>query len=288
MKKTVLVVGGHGLVGSHIFSSLALATSRKPFRFDAYRTHHGRNFRRLSRTRHLNLAYETSFGLVLSEIKPEIVYLCGAMTNVDDVETNPQAFDTNLTGTLEFIKECQRRDSRIVFFSSSYVFDGTKDGAYDENDIPNPINNYGKYKLEAENQVLDVGDGLVIRTCGVFADEGKNFKSQVLKAHTIYAPTDQYLNPIHAKDLTRLSIEVEQTGYAGIVNIAGNLALSKYEWARGIRKANGLNEIDVVPLSGQFNQQKAPRPKNGTLSIRKLMGLVHAVPTVIPDFILDN
>src|SRR5574342_795274 len=161
----ILVVGGYGLVGTEVYRYL------KRQKFDAYRSHHRRIPYGNGKRVHINLLNESTFGLALADVKPDVVYLCAAYTNVDKCETEPYAFDVNLTGTLRFVEECQRRDIRVVFYSSSYVFDGAKGVPYTEDDCPRPLNRYGSFKLEVEGYVLNNPYGLVVRTISVFGDD---------------------------------------------------------------------------------------------------------------------
>lgn len=269
---TALVVGGFGLVGTELYRQL----KRKGV--DVYRSHHRRIPYGNGKRVHINLCNETTFGMALADIKPDVVYLCAAYTNVDECETDPTAFEINVKGTTKFIEECHRRDIRVVFYSSSYVFDGTSTFAYREDDYPHPLNKYGLWKLEVEGYVLYKPNGLVIRTVGVFGENGKNFKARILNLgnnDTVYIPDNQTMNPIHAKDLAKYSIDVEQTGYSGIINIAGLATTTKYYWAKMIRVHAGKTTKNIFPTSEP--EQKACRPKNGSLDITKLM-------TVIPDY----
>lgn len=277
----VLVVGGFGLVGTEVFRYL------KREKFDVYRSHHRRIPYGNGKRVHINLQNETTFGLVLAEIKPDIVYLCAAYTNVDKCETEPIAFDINVTGTNKFIEECHRRDIQVVFYSSSYVFDGTKEGPYTEEDCPHPINRYGMYKMEVEGYVLSKPTGLVIRTVGVFGDDHKNFKSRVLALRDDYAmsvPENQFINPIHAADLAEWSVEAQRMGVTGILNVAGSAGTSKCDWAKRIRWQAKLSSrciwCEDVP-------QIAPRPRMGELKISKLRELIPSAYKVYPELAFE-
>lgn len=277
----ILVVGGYGLVGTEVYNYLKLRKN------DVIRSHYKRTPYTGKKKCHINLLNESTFGMALADVKPDVVYLCAAYTNVDKCEFEPYAFDVNLTGTLKFVEECQRRDIRVVFYSSSYVFDGTKESAYTEEDCPHPINRYGSFKLEVEAYVLDRPDGLVIRTVGVFGDDDKNFRSRMLALSDdfqAYIPNNQYMNPIHAKDLAMWSVELEQGGISGIVNVAGTVGLSKYEWAKAIRLHNGLCVHNIIP---DYNpNQIADRPRMGELTTFKLRKYIPSAFKIYPELVV--
>lgn len=273
MKNTSLVVGGRGLVGSAIFEELT------SMGIDVRRTYFnvlpkGKNWW------HLDLTKEETISRCLKQVTPDTVYICAAYTNVDKCQDNEQAEQINFHGTGYLIELCKKMGIFPVFFSSSYVFDGVKKSAYTEDDMPKPINDYGLWKMEIEGYVLDAG-GLVIRTVGVFGKEDRNFMSQVLrikKHDSIHVPDDQYMNPIWANDLAKISAELVEKGHFGITHVAGDTKMSKFDWAKQIQIYSGLTDLGkIYPSYG--TRQTAKRPENGCLNTDKLF---KSIP--IPNF----
>lgn len=260
-----LVVGGNGLVGSAIYKVLSSLNS------DCYRTYHSKpptNHADKSWVK-LDLLDLHGMRMLLSRLEPSIIYLCAAYTNVEMCQGNTVAMDINVEGTQQLIKLCAEFGTHVVFFSSSYVFDGTKKTPYKEWDSPRPINDYGLWKMEVEGQVLAYG-GLVIRTVGVFGSDDKNFLSQILslkKYDSLHIPDDQYMNPIWSMDLAKAAIQLSANRderVTGIMHVAGDTNLSKFDWAKSALIAtNRWNEGKVYPSYG--TRQIAKRPENGCL-----------------------
>jgi len=259
-----LVIGADGLVGGAIYDALEQADKRV--------LNTTKDFFRLEDRNTLEL---------IDFVEPDTVFLCAANTDVDNCETNLDAYRVNIVSQEEIIQDCFARKIKVVFFSSSYVFDGSKpmeQGGYTEEDTPRPLNKYGAYKLFVDNFIGN--DGLVIRTVGVFGRGTKNFAYQVLKSigeRSIYTPDDQYMNPIHADDLAQIAITLVDRDVRGIVNVAGDRILSKTHWAYLIMLAANYLPNNVKRVKNM--EQDAKRPMNGALNTDKLKSLGIAVPT---------
>ena len=78
-------------------------------------------------------------------------------------------------------EEAKKIGAALVHYSTDYVFDGTKNFPYEENDPPNPISVYGKTKLAGEQAIRDSGvNHLIFRTAWVYSTRGKNFLLTIL------------------------------------------------------------------------------------------------------------
>jgi len=107
-----------------------------------------------------------------------------AYTKVDLAETEAgglQSFRVNVNGPENLAKVSRSTGSKIIHFSTAYVFDG-KAGLYIESDERYPLNTYGKHKLVGENPVLDVG-GVVLRTDTLYGPHGENFVDDIVIAN---------------------------------------------------------------------------------------------------------
>ena len=120
---------------------------------------------------------------VVREIKPNLIINPAAYTAVDKAETEPElAFSINATAAQILAEEAARHGAGIIHFSTDYVYDGTKTGAYVENDAVNPVSVYGKSKLAGEDAIRAVGlPHLILRTSWVYGAYGKNFLKTILR-----------------------------------------------------------------------------------------------------------
>lgn len=205
---------------------------------------------------------------VLSEVRPHEVYICAAYTNVDKAETDPQAHKVNVLGVHNIASSKFVRNTRIVFISTGYVFDGKKKLPYATTDVPNPLNTYGLQKLAAESIVAgNCPNHLIVRTMSVFGKENarKNFVYQVIdnlsQGKIVYVPEDQFVAPIYAPHLVA-TFTVLLRDYVGISHINGNKPMSKIDFAKTIARKWELPEDLIHPAP---YKQKATRPSNAVM-----------------------
>lgn len=96
------------------------------------------------------------------EKKPDVIFHCAAYTAVDKAEKEEdKAYKVNAIGTKNIVEAAKVVDAKIIYISTDYVFDGTKEGQYEMDDETNPQNIYGKTKLQGEKEALKYLDILL-------------------------------------------------------------------------------------------------------------------------------
>jgi len=120
---------------------------------------------------------------IICELKPDIIVNAAAYMAVDKAEKEEQlATVVNGTAVGVMAEEARKHGALLVHYSTDYVFDGTKDSPYTEDDPPSPINAYGRSKLAGERTIDEsAGDYLILRTCWVYVARGHNFLRTVLR-----------------------------------------------------------------------------------------------------------
>src|SRR5262249_8195891 len=115
--------------------------------------------------------------------RSEVIIHAAAMTDVDACELDPErAHRINAKGTGHVAEAADALGARLVYVSTDYVFDGPKHEPYTEADPPNPINVYGRSKLEGERMVERLGAAaLVVRTAWVYGLGTRNFVTEILR-----------------------------------------------------------------------------------------------------------
>jgi dTDP-4-dehydrorhamnose reductase len=137
----------------------------------------------------LDLAVPDSIIRTVQEVKPHLIINPAAYTAVDKAESEPDlAMAINGTAPGIFAEQAKQLGIPLIHYSTDYVFDGAKRGlngeliAYTEDDIPNPINVYGKTKLAGELAIQASGcQHLILRTSWVYSMFGGNFLLTMLR-----------------------------------------------------------------------------------------------------------
>jgi len=226
---------------------------------------------------------------LLEKTHPKVVFLCSALTNVNECDENREKCEEmNARAPALIARECSRRNIKLVYFSTDYVFNG-KNGPYLEDETVDlePLNAYGTAKLNAEKEILKehAHFSYIVRTTGVYGPDTKkhNFVHQVLRHITHHQPfmvsNDQISNPIFSEDLACAALQLvhEKDVPPGIYNIAGPSLLTRYEFAMKIVEAMGLGDACkrfIVPCCTEelyhSNQKYVDRPKKSGLIVQKV------------------
>lgn len=215
------------------------------------------------------------------ELSPQIIILSAAMTNVDQCEIDKTlATKINVEGSKNVIAACRRIKSKLVFLSTDFIFDGTKEnGAYLESDIPNPLSHYGKTKYEAEKAIINSGIVyLICRTAVLYGWNKRqlNFITWILSKlkdnEKISIVTNQINSPTFVRNLAEILLKLIEKDVKGIYHTAGDCILNRYEIAVKCSDIFNYNKDLITPIPTL--KQKALRPENAGLDISKLKKLI--------------
>lgn len=221
--------------------------------------------------------------------KPDAVILAGALTNVEQCETDPDlARAVNVEGTRNVLETFSPTRAAMVYFSTEYVFDG-RSGPYREADPIHPISVYGRTKADAENLVCKYPHRwLIIRTTVVYGYEpgGKNFFMQLLnrfrKGEPMRVPSDQISSPTFNFNLAQATLALIERDCVGTYHVAGNRVMSRVEFAQTICTVFHLDHHLIQPVPTAALGQKAARPLNAGLLVSKAEGELRTVALLPP------
>ncbi len=255
----ILIAGSHGMLGTDLMRALQPGNSVR-----------GIDLPRMDITQ-----FDQCLAVV-EEFQPDVIVNAAAFTRVDECETNPaKAFLVNGDAAGNLARSAESAGSLLVHYSTDYIFDGTKQDAYREDDPPNPQSVYGKSKLLGEEQVRKYCQkSLILRTSWLFGQNGPNFIRTIVAAAQQGTPlrvvNDQTGSPTSSADLalhTRILIEANRRGVYHITNSGSctwfMLAERAVEWA-------GIRDISVTPVSTSEFPRPAPRPANSVLANARL------------------
>lgn len=225
----------------------------------------------------------------MAEVKPEVVVSTAAFHKVEECEKKPAlAFQVNGTGAMNLALACQRSGAVLVHFSTDYVFDGKKNAAYEETDLPSPLSVYGASKVVGEHLIAAYAERyFVIRTCGLYgvagsSGKGGNFVETMLKkamaGDAIRVVDDQVLTPTYTADLAEATRKLILTGSYGLYHISSEGQCSWYEFTRYIFESAGL-DAKLSPVNSSEFASPVKRPPNSVLSKAKLRALGVSIPS---------
>jgi dTDP-4-dehydrorhamnose reductase len=146
----------------------------------------------------------------MEKVRPDVIVNCAAYTNVDGCETNEEtALLVNGRGPGHLAGAAKELGATLVHVSTDYVFDGTKNSPYTEEDVTNPQSAYGRSKLRGERAILESGldKFFIVRTSWLYGSGGKNFVETIARLATereeLRIVADQVGSPTLTDDLAR-------------------------------------------------------------------------------------
>ncbi|RKE26274.1 dTDP-4-dehydrorhamnose reductase [Paraburkholderia sp. BL23I1N1] len=228
---------------------------------------------------------------VVRATKPAVIVNPAAYTAVDAAETDVVgATQLNVDAPRVFAEEAKRIGAALVHYSTDYVFDGTKHGAYVEGDQTGPQNVYGRTKLAGEAAIADTGcDHLILRTSWVYGMRGKNFLLTMLRLGAerdeLSVVADQHGAPTWANTIASLTSNVLAESIAGganevrdwwrrhsgVYHLTASGATSWHGFAEAIFEMAGDGKCPLVkPIPAASYPTPAARPANSALSNDRL------------------
>ena len=219
------------------------------------------------------------------DVQPDIVIHAAAYTDVDECEIDQRtAMAVNAAGTENVTRACKEVGARMVYYSTDYVFDGTKQSPYVETDSIGPKTVYGKSKLEGERQVVDLLDDYVIlRIAWVYGTEGKNFVKTMIslglkqldaqKQGRQIAPLkvidDQMGNPTWTVEIAKQTKVVIEHNLIGLFHCTAEGETSWYGFASKVFEKLNM-PVQIRPCTTEEFPRPAPRPRRSSLENKRL------------------
>jgi len=272
---TLLVTGSNGQVGFELRRSLAplgrvIAVDR----------------------RQCDLTRPEILRQLVRELRPDVIVNPAAYTLVDKAETDADtAFAVNGAAPGVLAEEARALGSLLVHYSTDYVFDGRKTGAYVETDAVNPQSVYGKSKLAGEQAVASTGAAaLILRTCWVAGAHGGNFAKTMLRLarerDSLRVIADQFGAPTTAALIADVTAQIVARHWlhgrpeafpGGVYHLAAGGETTWHGYAtRVLARAAGrgvelkADPARIEPIPATAYPLPAPRPANSRLDTRKL------------------
>jgi dTDP-4-dehydrorhamnose reductase len=222
-------------------------------------------------------------------LRPNIIVNAAAYNAVEEAEEEQElAMAVNGIAPGILAEEAKKLGALLVHYSTDYVFDGTRAAPYTEDDIPNPLNVYGKTKLAGEEAIRATWEKhLLFRTSWIYGMRGKNFLLTILKLakerEEIRVVDDQFGAPTWCRMIAEKTYKIlldalnpqEGSSFAdhGIYHLVSQGHCSWYEFALAITRQfpGGKPNLLVSPISTDEYPSPAKRPRNSLLSCKKVL-----------------
>jgi dTDP-4-dehydrorhamnose reductase len=222
---------------------------------------------------------------VVRSANPKVIVNAAAYTAVDKAEATPEpAWAINATGPGVIAEEAKRLGSVLVHYSTDYVYDGSKEGAWVETDAPNPLNVYGKTKLAGDEAIQAVGgDHVILRTSWVYGARGSNFLLTMLRLAKerpeLRIVDDQTGGPTTSECIAQATADILAqvlaprggglAGRSGVYHLTSSGATTWFGFAKAfLSKQPSCPTLTPIPSSAY--PVPAKRPVNSVLSCERL------------------
>jgi dTDP-4-dehydrorhamnose reductase len=279
---SILIFGKNGQIGKELVSRL-----RKNMEVYAFNS------------KEVNFLDTRNLEKKIDIIKPKIIINAAAYTKVDEAEKNKkEAFIINSEAVGLIASKARENGSKLIHFSTDYVFNGNKKTSYKESDLTNPINVYGQSKLRGESLIINSKcNYFILRTSWVISKYGNNFLSkiidQILNREELKIVNDQYGAPSSANFIAKVVKKIIDSDKnikdviyhcinSGIVSwyeitqyvykyLRRNSLESKNEKIKNLMKKN----LVIQPIHSKDLALLAKRPKFSKLNCSKLQKVLH-------------
>jgi dTDP-4-dehydrorhamnose reductase len=246
----------------------------------------------------IDLMDANALARLVHDAKPNAVINAAAYTAVDKAETNratAQRINADAVGELGALLAAHRIP--IIHYSTDFVFSGTLNRPYIENDPPDPLNVYGETKLAGERALLESGaTSLIFRTSWVYGVRGANFLLTMLRLFRerdeLRVVDDQIGSPTWSRMLAEMTalvlyrvlrgeLDLDQVG--GLYNLTGSGQVSWYGFASAILESSGLDS-NLIPIPSSEYPAPARRPMYSVLDNRRFQ---ETFGLIMPDWRLS-
>jgi len=288
----VLITGGTGLLGKALIETIDNTN------YEIIATYLGNyNMEDTTRIKYKKLDVRDidGYSSLFREFKPEVVVHTAGIGSPDYAERNKEeTWEVNVGGTQNILNNCEQYDSKFIYISSNGIYDGNK-APYSENDKAEPINYYGKIKVEGEritqeSRVINAIIRPILMYGWNYSFERPNIVtlslSKLQKGDKVFVYDDVYANPLFVQSCAEAIWMVIEEGKYDTFNIGGKDGLSVYEF---IKKAAKIFELDanlIIPVQQGFLNELTKRPKDTSYNTEKMQKALGLEPLSIIEGLL--
>lgn len=247
----IFIVGGSGVIGSYFVKSFIKENSEIIYTYYKNKPPYHQGIDLDVRDRHNTIK-------TLKKFQPDLVIIASALADVDLCETNPSlAKSINVKGTQNIVDGCKIVNSKLIFISTSAVFDGKKI-EYFENDEPHPTSIYGLTKFQGEKIIQESNLAfLILRTDQPYCWKEKWQRTnsvlrviENLKKNQLFKEiVDWYNTPTYVPDFVEATKKLIQEDLEGIFHLVGSDFVSRYNWSLKMADIFHLKKELIKPIN---------------------------------------
>lgn len=226
---------------------------------------------------HADLAERAQVEKALLDTRPNVIVNSAAWVDVDGCETDRErALRSNYTVAENLACVSEKQGLYLLQISTDYIFNG-RDHPARIDDVPDPLNYYGRTKLMAEKYIRENHTNfLIARTCALVGTprSGKTnllnyFYDNLRAGKRVMAADDIFANPIWTLNLANLIVEAAAGRMTGVVHLGGADYMSRYDFALAFAEVFGFDQNLIVPVSADSQKRPATRPQYAGLDIER-------------------
>ena len=286
--RKLIVTGGNGLLGSRV----AAAGLDK---FEVIATYNNNPVKAGYRLVPLDITRKADVFRLIVDEGPDYVVHAAAMTDVDRCEDDrAEAMKINAGGTANVAEACKETGAKMVYISTDAVFDG-RTGMYKEDDRTDPINYYGRTKLEGEKAVEKAGAEYIIARISVLY--GWNVKNrpnyvtwllgELKDGRQVKVVTDQWNSPTFADNCAQILLRLLENGKSGTYHASGSERISRFDFAGKVAEIFGFDPSLMTPVRSSELKMKAKRPIDSSLNVDKITNDLGTKPSGIEESLMQ-
>lgn len=268
-KKRILIFGRYGQLASTFHKYLEKSS----------------NVLQLSST-DVNFLYPDDIPKIIADFKPKFIINTSAYTNVNEAEKDIEIAKKINCEAVEILAEASKaNNATLIHYSTDYVFNGKKKSRYKVSDLPDPINNYGKSKLEGEKKIIKSNcNFLILRISWLVSEFSKNFLKTILfklkDKNDLYIVNDQFGAPITSELVVKTTCELmlRNLNIKKTLHLSAKGKASWYDIASYIYLiAKNINKkIIIHPIKTGEYASEIKRPQNSLLDISEIETLIES------------
>lgn len=282
----VFITGSTGLLGTALFHNaphdaiLAGSVNKNRYLPNIYKANYFQ----------MDITNPVQVEKVLQEFKPDYVIHTAGIGNVDYCELHhDEAWDVNVLGTRNVAKAAKDVGATLIFTSTNSIFNGTNPPYHEASD-PDPLEYYGKTKVQSETDLRDLGvRHTVVRLITMYGWNNPHERQnpatwaieKLRQGQELKMVTDVYNNFLKVESASDAIWQVVLGHHADLFHLAGKDPHNRYDFTRKVARVFALDESLITPVTLDYFTSHAPRPKNTCFNVDKMASVLKILPLTL-------